>query len=891
MLTRKITLAINTPILFFFIHLLLSLCDCLIMGSSHVTANGHAPLDSGHARLKELGYKQELKRDLSVISNFAFSFSIISVLTGVTTLYNTGLNYGGPVSLVYGWFVASGFTMLVALSMAEICSSYPTSGGLYYWSAKLAGPRWAPFASWITGCDNKCRLFTCTTDSGVFVLMIVIPSVATERASAKFVFTHFNTENGEGINSKPYIFLLGLLLSQYTLTGFDASAHMTEETKDADRNGPKGIISSVGISIVVGWGYILGITFAVTDILYLLSEDNDAGGYAIAQVFYQAFKKRYGHGTGGTICLVIVAVAIFFCGMSSVTSNSRMAYAFSRDGAMPLSSLWHQVNNQEVPIYAVWLSVFISFCMALTSLGSIVAFEAMVSIATIGLYIAYAFPIFFRVTLAKKHFVPGPFNLGRYGVVVGWVAVLWVLTISVLFSLPVSYPITIETLNYTPVAVGCLLILVLSYWIISVSSDVGYVPLDSGHARLRQLGYKQELNRHLSVISNFAFSFSIISVLTGVTTLYNTGLNYGGPVSFVYGWFIASGFTMIVALSMAEICSSYPTSGGLYYWSAKLAGPRWAPFASWITGWFNIVGQWAVTTSVDYSLAQLIQVIILLSTGGKNGGGYEASKYVVIAFHGGILLLHGVFVLMIVIPSVATERASAKFVFTYFNTENEDGISSRPYIFLLGLLMSQYTLTGFDASAHMTEETRDADRNGPKGIISAVGISIIAGWGYILGISFAVTDIHYLLSEDNDTGGYAIAEVFYQAFKKRYGHGTGGIFCLSLGSIVAFEAMVSIATIGLYIAYALPIFFRVTLAQKDFVHGPFNLGRYGVIVGWVAVFWVVFISILFSLPVSYPITIETLNYTPVAVGCLLILVVSYWLISGRRWFRGPITNI
>ena len=151
----------------------------------------------------------------------------------------------------------------------------------------------------------------------------------------------------------------------------------------------------------------------------------------------------------------------------------------------------------------------------------------------------------------------------------------------------------------------------------TVSSDVGYVPLDSGHDRLRQLGYKQELNRHLSyatllfsplslvwwihctfsfliclfiiygrVISNFAFSFSIISVLTGVTTLYNTGLNYGGPVSFVYGWFIASGFTMIVALSMAEICSSYPTSGGLYYWSAKLAGPRWAPFASWITGWY-----------------------------------------------------------------------------------------------------------------------------------------------------------------------------------------------------------------------------------------------------------------------------------------------------------------
>ena len=175
----------------------------------------------------------------------------------------------------------------------------------------------------------------------------------------------------------------------------------------------------------------------------------------------------------------------------------------------------------------------------------------------------------------------------------------------------------------------------------------------------------------------------------------------------------------------------------------------------------NFVVQWAVTTSVDFSLAQLIQVIILLATGGNNGGGYLASKYIVIAFHGGILLLHaiinslsitwlsffgqvaaawnflgkhvlflyeelssgylvlvwfsaltlwfssGVFVLMIVIPVVATERASAKFVFTHFNTENDAGIHSKLYIFVLGLLMSQYTLTGYDASAHMVRYILD----------------------------------------------------------------------------------------------------------------------------------------------------------------------------------------
>jgi amino acid transporter len=87
------------------------------------------------------------------------------------------------------------------------------------------------------------------------------------------------------------------------------------------------------------------------------------------------------------------------------------------------------------------------------------------------------------------------------------------------------------------------------------------------------------------VLSNFAFSFSIISVLTGITTLYNTGLNFGGPATMTFGWFVAGAFTMAVGASMAEICSSFPTSGG-YYWSARLSGKRWAPFASWITGWY-----------------------------------------------------------------------------------------------------------------------------------------------------------------------------------------------------------------------------------------------------------------------------------------------------------------
>ncbi|GLT91878.1 hypothetical protein SLE2022_097400 [Rubroshorea leprosula] len=128
---------------------------------------------------------------------------------------------------------------------------------------------------------------------------------------------------------------------------------------------------------------------------------------------------------------------------------------------------------------------------------------------------------------------------------------------------------------------------------IRVSEDAGpYLPLrqdtaaaDSDDVRLKQLGYKQELRRSLSAVANFSVTFSIVSVITGLTTMYGYGLTYGGPLTMIYGWPIVGALTMIVGLAMAEICSAYPTSGGLYYWSSKLGGNQWGALASWFTGW------------------------------------------------------------------------------------------------------------------------------------------------------------------------------------------------------------------------------------------------------------------------------------------------------------------
>ncbi|KAF8646978.1 hypothetical protein HU200_065491 [Digitaria exilis] len=384
--------------------------------------------------------------------------------------------------------------------------------------------------------------------------------------------------------------------------------------------------------------------------------------------------------------------------------------------------------------------------------------------------------------------------------------------------------------------------------------------------------------------------------------------------------------------------------------------------------------QWAATTSIDFSLAQLVQVIVLLGTGGLNGGGYMASKYVVLAMYGAILVIHGLinslpiqymawvgqlgafwdvagmFVLVIVIPAVAKERASAGFIFTHFNVDDGTGIKDKAYILALGLLMSQYSIVGYDASAHMTEETKNADWSGPMGIITSVALSSVFGWVYLVALTSLVTDdIPYLLDPGNDAGGYAVAQALYDAFHGRFGTGVGGLVCLGLVAgatflcgcacitsnsrmgyafsrdrampfshfwyrinkqevpfnvvwlsvavafvmalTVAFQAMLSIATVGQYIAYALPIFFRVTTARRSFVPGTFHLGNYGVVVGWVAVAWVALVTVLFSLPVAYPVAADNFNYTPVLVGGVVVLSVGAWVLHARFWFRGPITNV
>ncbi|HEY1830958.1 MAG TPA: amino acid permease [Acidimicrobiales bacterium] len=492
------------------------------------------------AQLHALGYAQELRRRMGGFSNFAVSFTIISVLSGCLTLYYFGMEYGGPVDIVWGWVIVGIMTTIVGLGMAEIASAYPTAGGLYYWSAKLSKNNpgaWSWFTGWFNllgqvaitaGIDYgfatffavflnltlnvgdshgyvlivyACilavhgilntfgvRIVSFLSDVsawwhvlGVLTIAIVLFFVPSHHASVGFIFTKFDNQTTLGVPW--YVFMLGLLMAQYTFTGYDASAHMSEETHNADLAAPRGIVSSIAISVVAGFILILAITSVIptSPAQYAAVAANTAAPVAI----WESALSR----VGAELLLLIAVIAQAFCGMASVTANSRMLFAFSRDGAVPGHRLWHKINPRtRTPTNSIWFCVVFAFILAIPSLWSGVAYAAVTSIATIGLYIAYVLPTLLR-RLQGKSWQGGRWSLGRWSPLIGWLGIAWVAFIAVLFMLPeVAFgSINRDNFNYAPVAVGVVLLFSGGYWLISARKWFTGPKIQGSEAELEQI--------------------------------------------------------------------------------------------------------------------------------------------------------------------------------------------------------------------------------------------------------------------------------------------------------------------------------------------------------------------------------------------------------------------
>ncbi len=507
-------------------------------------------------RLHQLGYAQELRRGMRTFSNFAVSFTIISILSGCLTLFYFAMNIGGPAVMTIGWLIVGFFVTLVALGMAEVASSYPTAGGLYYWAAKLAPESggnpaaWSWFVGWfnfvgqvavtagidfglaffinaflnivfgvstapivtivilaivlfIHGLLNTfgIRLVKLLNDVSVWwhvvgVAAIVLVTVVLNqhsRTDLGTVFSTFVNNSGSGGDNPEwpgvilfgiplYVILIGFLNAQYTLTGYDASAHMSEETHDAHLSAPRGIVFSVVVSVIMGFILLTAMNVGITPDKVFPAADGTANGAAGYQHALDSAATLSNAGppitiwidavgqTGGLLVLLLVIGAQFYCGMSSVTANSRMIYAFSRDGAVPFSKFWHRINPRtRTPTNSIWLAAIGAFVLALPYLYSSVAYAAVTSIAVIGLYVAYVAPVFLRVRAGNK-FEEGPWTLGRWSRPIGIIATIWVIFIAILFMLPQAQPININTFNYTPVVFLIVLGGAALWWVVSAKN-------------------------------------------------------------------------------------------------------------------------------------------------------------------------------------------------------------------------------------------------------------------------------------------------------------------------------------------------------------------------------------------------------------------------------------
>src|SRR3954468_4932459 len=304
--------------------------------------------------------------------------------------------------------------------------------------------------------------------------------------------------------------------------------------------------------------------------------------------------------------------------------------------------------------------------------------------------------------------------------------------------------------------------------------------LNQDEQRLAELGYTQRLSRGWSSFQNFAISFTIISVFAGTFTTYGQAWNYGGPIAISIGWPVICGLILLVACSMSELASKYPTAGGIYYWASDLGGRTWG----WFTGWFNFVGLVGIVASVVYGSATFLATLLGLykvNVFGMNFGddkhflgevfvifvlllGIHAliniySSQLVAALNSVSVWWHviGVAVVIAILAIAPSEHQSVNFVFTHkINNSGFLGGSVGGWFWLLvltqGFLLTMYTQTGYDASAHISEETRGAALGAAKGVWRSVFWAGVIGWFVLLAITFAATDTKFINDPANGFG-------------------------------------------------------------------------------------------------------------------------------------------
>ncbi|MCJ1299427.1 hypothetical protein MMC08_002219 [Hypocenomyce scalaris] len=476
-------------------------------------------------QLAKLGYKQELIRGLGLFENWAATFTSMNFISGIPVLFSFVMYTGGPEAAFANWTMVGGFSFCVSLVMAEIAAALPTAGGIYYWSFRLGGENWGPFLSWMTAWWNWAGWVTVVPgtqqgatnyllsaleiaypnasvlDKGWFswlltsigLLVAMAPNVISQRilqmyfrfaifwffslmllyftwfpikkASGHFqpasgVFQHFYNGVNEGTTmqaSNGYTWIISILFGAWIFYGYDASAHLAEETQHASLVVARGMWMSTLSAWALSVPTLILILFCLQNFEGIVSAtySNNWAEYLIQLV-----------GPKGAVAILSMLWVDSTCATASCfMSAQRVTYAISRDGVLPFSSYFRKLSpTRKMPINAAFLVYIVSVAVTTAVIGSTVAFSAITATATIATNFSYLIPIVARQTVGRKHFVPAKWNLGRWSEPLALIASLYIAFLFVVLLLPQIYPVTAQTLNYSPICIGIITIVSLVGW-------------------------------------------------------------------------------------------------------------------------------------------------------------------------------------------------------------------------------------------------------------------------------------------------------------------------------------------------------------------------------------------------------------------------------------------
>ncbi|KAF8525176.1 amino acid/polyamine transporter I [Hysterangium stoloniferum] len=472
------------------------------------------------ALLHSLGYKQEFKREFSPFEVFGIAFSIIGLLPSIASVLFYAVPNGGPVGMVWGWAVPSAFILTVALSLAELASAAPTSGGLYFWTYKYASPETRNLLCWIVGYANTigsisgvasidwacavqvmaaaaigsrdesfvptagetylvylaivvthavvCSLATrvlarlqsiyVVLNITLCIVFIVVLPILTPKGSindASFALGNFTNLSGwpDG-----FAFFLSWQAPAWTIAGFDSSVHISEEATNAATAVPWAIVGAVALGGILGTAINIVLAFcAGRDMAAILDSKI---GQPMATIIFDRLGSR------GTLSLWSVIVIVqYMMGSSMLLAASRQTFAFSRDGALPLSRYMYSINRYtKTPVNTVWFVAVLAAFLGLLSFAGPSATNALFALSITGNNIAYTIPVVARFIYSRHTFQRGPFSLGRCSLPIAMIAVGFMAFINIIFFFPPTPQTNTKDMNYSVVVMCGAIIFSLAWY-------------------------------------------------------------------------------------------------------------------------------------------------------------------------------------------------------------------------------------------------------------------------------------------------------------------------------------------------------------------------------------------------------------------------------------------